>query len=79
MYASGRTEPTERGELKALLSGTKHAARKLKRAQILGRWAPPSCRADGGSEKSAVPRWEVTAFTTSEARIDTVVPTGAGS
>src|SRR5262249_36853419 len=32
---SGRTEPTEREQLTALLNGGKHAARRLKRAQIL--------------------------------------------
>src|SRR3984893_19109177 len=36
MYATGvELSQAERGELAALLSGGKHAARKLKRAQIL--------------------------------------------
>ena len=44
---SGRTQQTERTELTELLSGGKHAARRLKRAQIL-------LAADGGASDEAI-------------------------
>jgi hypothetical protein len=58
MNVSYRVElsQTERGELKALLSGGRHAARKLKRAQILlARTPAPVTRRSRGASGNSAP------------------------